>query len=183
MTGKACGTKETKRRAVENSDQYYFLSAFLWCFTAYPSGFYVQGIGMLSVNPFVGFTMMLHNFIIRSAAECGETKACFLILNYFWFTFKKQWYLAACCLTTGYRWATCLLYVAAGKWEKFCYEVWHVCVKRHLILKILRLCQAMQSELTTVVFVFITALLEKSYCLMLYSVGIFEVLIAGKKGK
>lgn len=87
MTGEACGRKETERQAVENSDRHSFLSVFLWCFTAYPSGFYVQGIGILLVNQFVGFTMMLRDFIIRSVAECGKTKA--LILNYFWFSFKK----------------------------------------------------------------------------------------------
>lgn len=42
---------------------------------------------MLLVNQFLGSTVMLNNFIIRSVAEYGESKALVLILNYFLFWF------------------------------------------------------------------------------------------------
>lgn len=89
MTDKACGRKERRLKGKQWKIliSISFFSVFLWCFTAYLSGYYVQSIGMLLVIQFVGFPMMLHNFIIRSIAERGETKALFLILNYFLFWF------------------------------------------------------------------------------------------------
>lgn len=64
--------------------------------------------------------------------------------------------------------------------QNFCI-IYPIQKKRHLILVVSRLCQAIQSKLTTIVFIFITALLGKSYCFMVYSIETFGVLIAGKK--